>query len=127
VEITSTAYRTDLALLELGGSVVDDRGDRLVVRTPSNPSFHWGNFLLLDRVPAAKDVPFLLGELDAMFPASHHRALGVDGTLPPPADALRPLQDAGLRPRRVVRADRPRDASAAATRHAGGVPAVDER
>lgn len=95
VEVTSTAYRTDLALLELGGSVIEDRGDRLVVRTPHNPTFHWGNFVLLDRAPAAEDVPSVLAELDATFPDSHHRALGVDGTVPP-SDGLPALQAAGL-------------------------------
>ena len=49
--MTSLAFRTDLALLELGGSTVEDRGDHVVVRTPHNPTFWWGNFLLIDRVP----------------------------------------------------------------------------
>ncbi|MFI2707038.1 GNAT family N-acetyltransferase, partial [Nocardioides sp. CER28] len=91
----SIAYRTDLALLELGGSVVEDRGDRLVVRTPHNPTFHWGNFLLLDRPPAAADVPVLLADVDATFPDSTHRAIGVDGPTSDP-DALAPLVAAGL-------------------------------
>ena len=53
MEPRSLAWRTDLALLLAAGSEVDDRGDHLVVRTPANPGFYWGNFLLLD-VPAGE-------------------------------------------------------------------------
>jgi GNAT superfamily N-acetyltransferase len=49
VKVQSLGYRTDLMLLRLQGSVVVDRGDRLVVRTPANPGFHWGNFVLADQ------------------------------------------------------------------------------
>ena len=51
MDVESLGYRTDLALLRLGGSTIEDRGDHLVVRSPYNPTFYWGNFLLLDRVP----------------------------------------------------------------------------
>lgn len=95
MDVTSTAYRTDLALLRLGGSIVEDGGDRLVVRTPDNPTFHWGNFVLLDRPPTAAEVPSLLADLDATFPESHHRAIGIDGTVAR-VDELAPLQEAGL-------------------------------
>ena len=49
--VRSLAYRTDLALLTLGGSTIEHRDDHLVVRTPDNPLHWWGNFLLL---PAAR-------------------------------------------------------------------------
>ena len=80
MDVQSIGYKSDLALLELGGSVVEDRSDHLVVRTPHNPSFHWGNFLLLDRPPAAEDVPDVIADFDASFPDSRHRAIGVDVT-----------------------------------------------
>jgi RimJ/RimL family protein N-acetyltransferase len=80
VDVQSIAYRTDLALLSRGGSVVEDRGDHLVVRTPHNPSFHWGNFVLLDRPPAGSEVARVLGLVDAAFPEGGYRAVGVDGT-----------------------------------------------
>lgn len=95
MRVRSLAYRTDLALLQLGGSTVEDRGDRLVVRTPHNPTFHWGNFVLLEQAPAATQVPALLAELDETFPDSHHRAIGIDGTAEDTAP-LAPLQEAGL-------------------------------
>jgi ribosomal protein S18 acetylase RimI-like enzyme len=95
VDVQSIAYRTDLALLTLGGSAVEDHGDHLVVRTPDNPTFHWGNFVLLDRPPAASDVPRVLGLVDAAFPEAAHRAVGVDGT-DDLSHATGPLRAAGL-------------------------------
>ena len=49
--IRSLGYRTDLALLTLGGSTVQQRDGYLVVRTPANPLHWWGNFLLLPYLP----------------------------------------------------------------------------
>ena len=47
MEITSLGYRTDLLLLELGGSTFRDTGEYVVVRTPANPGFWWGNFIVV--------------------------------------------------------------------------------
>jgi len=47
MQIRSLAYQTDLFFPRFDGEVVD-RGDYTVIRTPSNPTFHWGNFLLFD-------------------------------------------------------------------------------
>lgn len=80
MDVTSLAYRTDLALLELGGSTVEDRGDHLVVRTPHNPTFWWGNFLLLDGLPAADEHAGWLERFAATFPDAEHVALGIDAT-----------------------------------------------
>ena len=80
MDVQSLAFRTDLALLALGGSVVEDRGTHLAVRTPDNPAFHWGNFYLLERPPRADEVDALVATYDAEFATSKHRAFGVDGT-----------------------------------------------
>jgi ribosomal protein S18 acetylase RimI-like enzyme len=80
VDVTSLAFRTDLALLELGGSTVEDRGDHLVVRTPHNPTFWWGNFLLLDGLPSDGEHAEWLDRFAATFPEAGHVALGVDAT-----------------------------------------------
>lgn len=78
MDVASLGFRTDLALLELAGSVIEDRGDHLVVTTPSNPAFYWGNFLLLERVPPAGAVEEWLARFAATFPGARHRALGFD-------------------------------------------------
>jgi ribosomal protein S18 acetylase RimI-like enzyme len=80
VHITSLGYRTDLALLQLGGTQVEDRGDHLVVRSPHNPTFWWGNFLLLPRVPPPEDTDLWLDRFAVEFPDAKHLAFGFDGT-----------------------------------------------
>ena len=68
---------TDLAVLRLGGAEITELGDRLVVRSPDNPTYYWGNFILvLD--PAAVDRPgYWLAEFEAAFPGTAHRAIGL--------------------------------------------------
>ena len=53
MRIDSPGLTTDLDLLRLQGSTVTDHGDHLVVRTEANPTFWWGNFLLVRRPPRA--------------------------------------------------------------------------
>ena len=70
MDVVSLADRTDLALLQLGGSEVSDRGDHLVVRTPHNPAYWWGNFLLMAEPPApgARGSPGLAGPVRGGVP-----------------------------------------------------------
>ena len=95
VDVTSLAFRTDLALLELGGSTVEDRGDHVVVRTPHNPTFWWGNFLLLDRVPQPGEHEQWIDRFAETFPDARHLAFGVDGTVGRASD-LAGFADMGL-------------------------------
>src|SRR5690348_1634130 len=81
MEIASLAFRTDLAMLEHSGSRVEDRGDHLVVRTPDNPTFWWGNFLLLATAPEDEaEARARLDDFEREFPEARHRTFGVDGT-----------------------------------------------
>jgi GNAT superfamily N-acetyltransferase len=64
----------------LEGADTDDRGDYLVVRSPHNPTFWWGNFLLLASPPNAADAADWLDRHAAEFPAARHIALGIDVT-----------------------------------------------
>ncbi len=41
--------------------VVLDRGDYLVIRTPSRPNYYWGNYLLMKEPPRAGDVERWIG------------------------------------------------------------------
>ena len=67
-------------LLGLQGSVIEPRADYQVVRTPANPTFYWGNFLLLGGPPAPGTVTSWMSTFAREFPAAEHVALGVDGT-----------------------------------------------
>ena len=80
MDVVSLGFRTDLALLRLGGSEVVDKGDHLVVRSPHNPTFWWGNFLLLQRPPSSGTVDRWLAAFAEEFPGRQHLAFGVDGT-----------------------------------------------
>ena len=80
MQITSLGFRTDLALLRAGGSTVEDRGDHLVVRSPHNPTFWWGNFVLLDAPAPAGRVDHWLEIFAREFPDAAHVAIGIDGT-----------------------------------------------
>jgi GNAT superfamily N-acetyltransferase len=90
VRITSLGFRTDVALRALEGAEVTDRGDHLVVRSPDNPDFWWGNFLLLRQVPRPGEAGAWLARFAAAFPAAQHVALGVDTAddAPIPADLV---------------------------------------
>jgi GNAT superfamily N-acetyltransferase len=80
VHIRSLGYRTDLMIRLLEGSRIDDRGDYLAVRSPQNPSYWWGNFLLLAAAPERGQTGVWLERFAAEFPEAKHVALGVDVT-----------------------------------------------
>jgi ribosomal protein S18 acetylase RimI-like enzyme len=80
VDVVSLGHRTDLALLVAGGSLVEDHGDHLVVRSPHNPTHWWGNALLLAEPPAPQDAVRWLDRFVVLLPAARHVAIGVDGT-----------------------------------------------
>ena len=79
MDVRSLGYRTDLMIRTLEGSQVEDRGDYLVIRTPSNPTYWWGNFLLLAR-PEPGQAAAWIARFAAEFPAADHVALGIDVT-----------------------------------------------
>ena len=78
MRVTSLGFRTDVALRVLEGAETTDRGDYLVVRTPDNPGFYWGNFLLLGAWPGPGTGDGWLARFAAEFPQARHVALGVD-------------------------------------------------
>ena len=78
VDISSLGYRTDLKLLELAGSELTDRGEYVVVRTPGNPGFWWGNYLLFRSPFTAVGVADRLALFGSEFPEAKHVAFGID-------------------------------------------------
>ena len=78
MRVTSLGFRTDVALRVLEGAGTTDRGDYLVIRTPDNPDFYWGNFLLLGAWPDPGTGDGWLARFAAEFPLARHVALGVD-------------------------------------------------
>jgi GNAT superfamily N-acetyltransferase len=110
MEVTALGLATDLMVLRLGGSIVEDRGDHIVFRTPTNPHYWWGNGIALPTPPAPDDVARWLGVFAAEFPEAAHVAIALDtapdaedGSGADPADHqpadppwLRPWRDLGF-------------------------------
>jgi ribosomal protein S18 acetylase RimI-like enzyme len=76
----SLGFRTDLMVLSLQGSSIEARDGYRVIRSPRNPAYHWGNFILLDEPPARGTVTDWLRVFAREFPDAGHLTLGVDGT-----------------------------------------------
>ncbi|MDN5796742.1 MAG: GNAT family N-acetyltransferase [Intrasporangium sp.] len=76
MHVDSPGLATDLALLELQGSTIRDGGDHLVVRSPQNPTYWWGNFLLLARAVPPDEVPGWVERFEQEFPGAQHRTFG---------------------------------------------------
>jgi len=95
MEIRSLGLRTDVALLELGGSVVEHHDDHLVVRTPANPTYWWGNFLLVGSVPERAETSRWLERFAEAHPDATHTAIAFDTTTGR-TEQLGGFADAGL-------------------------------
>ncbi len=70
-------WATDIAVLELMGSAIDDRGDHLVVRTPNNPLFHWGNCIFVTDPDAVDDAQRWVDAFVAELPSADWLAIGL--------------------------------------------------
>lgn len=75
--VRSLGFATDLAARRAGGSSVVDAGDHVVARSVDNPTYWWGNFVL---VRGPEDVERGLRISRREFPAAGHVAIGTDGT-----------------------------------------------
>lgn len=82
-------------VLALGGSVIEHRDRHVIVRTPANPTFWWGNFVLFADPVGPGDIAERLALFADAFPGAEHVAWGidsVDGTI----GAEDELADAGF-------------------------------
>ncbi|HEY0645565.1 MAG TPA: GNAT family N-acetyltransferase [Nocardioides sp.] len=93
--MSSLGFRTDLALLTASGSVVEDRGTHLVVRSPDNPSYFWGNFFLLEKPPVPGGEREVVDAFHTEFPAADHVSIGID-TADLPDDSRAAFEAAGM-------------------------------
>jgi ribosomal protein S18 acetylase RimI-like enzyme len=75
MRLDSPGLTTDLDLLRLQGSTLTDHGDHLVVRTEDNPTFWWGNFVLVTTAARADEVDRWVARFEEEFPEAHHRAV----------------------------------------------------
>ena len=77
----SLGWRTDLNFARFDGEFIG-RDDCIVVRTPANPTYWWGNFLLFDHAPQAGDAAEWSRRFEAEIgqhqAESRHTSFGVD-------------------------------------------------
>ena len=79
--MNNPGYLTDAIFHEDHGSV-KDKGDYYLIRTPSNPTFYWGNYLLFKSPPAPGDYERWLGiHLQEFGPEQKHIAFGWDAVV----------------------------------------------
>ena len=70
-------WATDIAVLEHAGSTVEDRGDHVILGTPRNPTFHWGNCVLVTDPDAVDDAQRWVDAFQDAFPAATWIAIGL--------------------------------------------------
>lgn len=91
-------WRTDFILHRVGAEVIE-RDDCVVVRSPGNEGFYWGNCLMIGATPADADLAYWLQRFDeevaAGRPGVRHVAIGVNSA-PPPFDSLPSWREAGF-------------------------------
>lgn len=97
----SLGYHTDLALrLHEGGfcEVLElaELGRIVRVATPSNPTFWWGNFLLMPRPPRVGELPTWLAAFRQAHPQARHVTFGLDTTDGEGGGAEQEFVDAGF-------------------------------
>jgi RimJ/RimL family protein N-acetyltransferase len=93
IEQLGLGWRTHLLACSQGGQFVE-RPDCIVVRSPDNPTYYWGNCLILPAAPCDEDLGHWLSVVDTEIaqrqPQSTHVAIGVDAaTLPGPLPSWR--------------------------------------
>jgi ribosomal protein S18 acetylase RimI-like enzyme len=74
----SLAFATDVAARLLEGGALERHDGYRVVRTPANPAFRWGNFVLADPGADLSDPERWAAAHAAAFPAAGFVSIGVD-------------------------------------------------
>lgn len=98
MRVRSLGYRTDLKFPAFEGQIVD-RSEYMVIRTPANPGYYWGNYLLFENPPAGGDFQrwrdLFIREIGGP-PQFEHQAFGWDS--PEGEEGLiQPFLEAGFR------------------------------
>jgi GNAT superfamily N-acetyltransferase len=72
------ALTTELALAATRGRIID-RGDYIVVETPDDPGYYYGNLLVMPAPPQVGEVAFWVRRFNEHFPQAEHVTLWWDG------------------------------------------------
>ena len=81
VDQLSLGWQSHLLACRFGAEITE-RDDCIVLRSPGNPSYYWGNCLILPAAPRDEELTYWLArfaeEITSRQPASKHVAIGVD-------------------------------------------------
>jgi GNAT superfamily N-acetyltransferase len=78
MQIQSLGFQTDLIFSRFSGEIID-RSEYTVIRTPSNPTFWYGNYVLFPKPPEESDITRWMEISAREFPDSKHTVFGFDG------------------------------------------------
>lgn len=73
----SAGWETDLSILNLSGSIIQDFNSHLVIRSPDNPEFHWGNFILVKDSKTIENATRWVEIFKENFPDATWTAIGL--------------------------------------------------
>ena len=82
MRVRSLALTTELALAATRGRIID-RGDYLVVETPDDPGYYYGNLLVMPAPPQVGEVAFWTRRFHDHFPDAEHELVAAGFTLEP--------------------------------------------
>src|SRR6202035_4319621 len=94
--VESIGWRTDLRLRELEGAEIAASEEGVVIRTPENPDYRWGNFILLASAPRPGEAERCVRQFTAAFPDADYVAIGLDRP-PTTPETLEEFVSLGLR------------------------------
>lgn len=93
-DLNALAFATDLDVLP-DESVIEDRGDYVLVASPDNPTYHWGNFLLYRSLPGPGAREAWEAAFEREIGERNHRLFAWDGTDAQLGTAQQEFIDAG--------------------------------
>ncbi len=67
MKINSLSRQTDLIFSNFSGNV-EYKENHVLIQTPSNPWFHWGNYIIFDKPPTSQDYIKWIELFDKSFP-----------------------------------------------------------
>ena len=70
-------WETDLAILKHSGSVIEEFKDHILIRSPHNPDYHWGNFILVTNKALVDDSNRWMQAFHDAFPEANWVAIGL--------------------------------------------------
>jgi ribosomal protein S18 acetylase RimI-like enzyme len=88
MKITSLGYKTNFIFAKFSGSIID-QGDYTLIKTPKNPGYYWGNFIVFDKAPVSGDYKKWKNLFDKEFSyykEPHHYAFTWDTEAAKPED-----------------------------------------